>query len=112
MHMQSELQEKYKGVWSPVAPENASSSLLWAIGEAGEIIDIFKKEGYEKASRDPALRVHLMEETADVLMYLWDMLACMGIRPEEFSDIYGRKHEYNMRRTYGKGHFTEELPEA
>lgn len=23
MHMQSELQEKYKGIWAPVSPENA-----------------------------------------------------------------------------------------
>lgn len=110
MQMQNELQEKYRGIWSPVSPENAQSSLLWALGEAGEIIDIFKKEGCEKAFSDPALRVHLMEETADVMMYLWDMLACMGIKPEEFSAIYERKHLYNMKRTYGEGHFTDETP--
>ena len=107
MNMQNALQEKYKGIWSPVAPENAQNSLLWAIGEMGEIIDIFKKTGYEKAYHDPETRVHLMEETTDVMMYLWDMLACMGIKSEEFSEVYERKHNYNMKRTYGKGHFTD-----
>lgn len=107
MNMQKELQEKYKGIWSPVSPENAQSSLLWAIGEMGEIIDIFKKTGYEKACSDSETRIHLMEETTDVMMYLWDMLACMNITPEEFSRVYGRKHSYNMKRTYGSGHFTD-----
>ena len=49
-----------------------------------------------------------MEETADVLMYLWDMLYCMGITPEEFSEIYRKKHAFNMKRVYGVDKFTED----
>ncbi len=106
--MQAQLQEKYKGIWEPIAPETAQSKLLWAVGEMGEIIDIFKKDGWESAASDESIRTHLMEETADVLMYLWDMLSCMGISAEEFSRVYEKKHAFNMKRTYGKDHFTEE----
>jgi len=108
MKMQNELQEKYKGIWSPIEPKNAQNQLLWAIGEMGEIIDIFKKSGWEAALEDAGLRTHLMEETTDVMMYLWDVLACMGITAEEFSAVYEKKHAFNMKRTYGKDHFMDE----
>ncbi len=108
MDMQAELQKKYEGIWQPTVPENARDSLLWAIGEAGEIIDIFKKKGHEAVLASDTLRTHLMEETVDVMMYLWDMLACMGISGDEFSDVYSKKHAFNMKRTYGRDHFITE----
>ncbi len=107
MDMQTELQKKYEGIWQAVAPENAHKSLLWALGEVGEIIDIFKKKGHEAVLSSDTLRTHFMEETVDVMMYLWDMLACMGISSDEFSEIYAKKHDFNMKRTYGKDKFTE-----
>lgn len=37
MSMQKELQEKYKGQWMTLTPENGRSSLLWLIEELGEV---------------------------------------------------------------------------
>lgn len=108
MNMQAELQEKYRGIWQSITPDHAQDKLLWAAGEMGEIVDIFKKEGWESASKNENSLKHLCEETADVMMYLWDMLSCMGITPETFSSIYEKKHAYNMKRTFGEGHFTDE----
>ena len=45
------------------------------IGEIGEVIDIIKKHGGEKASQDAELREHLIEELADVLMYYNDVFS-------------------------------------
>lgn len=106
--MQNELHKRYEGEWIPRVPENAHYKLLWGIGEMSEIIDVFKKHGWQAAVEPGMVRDHLMEETADVLMYLWDMLYCMGITPEEFSEIYRKKHAFNMKRVYGVDRFTED----
>ena len=42
----------------------------------------------------------LMEEIADVMMYLNDVLLCYDIAPEEISRAYYKKHLYNLRRNY------------
>lgn len=39
------------------------------IGKIGEVIDIIKKNGNERAGQESELRGHLIEELADVLMY-------------------------------------------
>ncbi len=49
------------------------------IGEIGEVIDIIKMHGGEKARQDAELREHLIEELVDVLMYYNDVLLCYGI---------------------------------
>lgn len=49
--MQKELQEKYKHKWEPVTPDTGKNKLLWMIGEIGEVIDIVKKNGGQKAAR-------------------------------------------------------------
>ena len=54
--MQKALQEKYKHKWEPICPEIGQNKLLWMIGEVGEVIDIVKKNGGEKACNDPELR--------------------------------------------------------
>ena len=98
LEMQKELQEKYKHKWEPIGPATGQNKLLWMVGEVGEVIDIVKKNGGEAACTDPALRSHLVEELADVLMYFNDILLCYGITPDEFEEIYRAKHARNMTR--------------
>ena len=96
--MQKALQEKYKNLWKPIGPDRGQDQLLWMIGEIGEVIDIVKKNGGEKACQDPTLREHLIEEMADVLMYYNDILLCYGITEEELKTAYVNKYEKNMKR--------------
>lgn len=96
--MQQELQERYKDKWEPICPEAGKHKLLWMIGEIGEVIDIIKKNGDTKAVEDVALRKHLIEEMADVLMYYNDVLLCYGISEEELKEAYVTKFEKNMKR--------------
>lgn len=96
--MQQELQEKYKDKWEPICPEAGKHKLLWMIGEIGEVIDIIKKNGDTKAVEDVALRKHLIEEMADVLMYYNDVLLCYGISEEELKEAYTTKFEKNRNR--------------
>ena len=98
LDMQRALQGKYKGRWEPICPATGQNKLLWMIGEVGEVIDIIKKNGAEKALADPALREHLTEELADVLMHFNDVLLCYGISPEELKTRYAEKFEKNMKR--------------
>ena len=96
--MQRDLQEKYRDIWRPICPDRGKDQLLWMIGEIGEVIDIIKKYGGENASHEPAVRAHLVEELADVLMYYNDVLLCYGISAEELKEAYVGKFEKNMNR--------------
>ena len=96
--MQQALQAKYKDKWEPICPEIGQNKLLWMIGEIGEVIDIVKKHGGEKASSDRDLRMELVEELADVLMYYNDVLLCYGISAEELKNSYTEKFEKDMKR--------------
>lgn len=96
--MQRTLQDKYKHKWEPIGPDTGKNKLLWMIGEVGEVIDIVKKHGGEKACSDEALREHLIEEMADVLMYYNDVMLCYGISPEELKQVYEEKFKKNMKR--------------
>ena len=96
--MQQALQAKYKDKWEPICPEIGQNKLLWMIGEIGEVIDIVKKHGGEKASSDRDLRRELVEELADVLMYYNDVLLCYGISAEELKNSYTEKFEKDMTR--------------
>ena len=98
LEMQKALQEKYKNLWKPIGPDRGQDQLLWMVGEIGEVIDIVKKNGGDKASQDPELREHLIEEMADVLMYYNDILLCYGITEEELKTAYVNKYEKNMKR--------------
>ena len=96
--MQKALQEKYKDQWKPICPDRGKDQLLWMIGEIGEVIDIIKKHGGEKASQEEGLREHLIEEMADVLMDYNDVLLCYGISAGDLKQAYADKFEKNMKR--------------
>ena len=96
--MQKALQEKYKDKWEPISPETGKNKLLWMIGEIGEVIDIVKKHGGAMACADAALRKHLVEEMADVLMYYNDIMLCYGISAGELKQAYTEKFGKNMTR--------------
>ena len=96
--MQIQLHEKYKDKWDALCPETGKNQLLWMIGEIGEVIDILKKHGAQAACSDEALRAHLIEEMADVLMYYNDVLLCCGITAEELKSSYTDKFRKNMER--------------
>ena len=98
LEMQEALQEKYKDLWKPIGPERGQDQLLWMISEIGEVIDIVKKHGGQRACQDPELRKSLIEEMADVLMYYNDILLCYGISAEELKRSYIGKFEKNMKR--------------
>ena len=98
LEMQRILQEKYKDKWDPICPDQGKNKLLWMVGEIGEVIDIVKKNGGEKASQNIDLRNHLVEELADVLMYYNDVLLCFGISSEELKQTYISKFKKNMKR--------------
>ena len=98
LEMQKSLHEKYKDKWKPICPEYGKDQLLWMIGEIGEVIDIIKKHGGEEASQYQELRVHLIEELADVLMHYNDILLCYDISIEELKQSYISKFEKNMNR--------------
>ena len=98
LELQRKLQEEYKDKWSPKCPENGKNQLLWMVGEIGEVIDIVKKNGGQRAVEDTELRAHLVEEMADVLMYYSDVLLCYGITANELKRAYTKKAERNMTR--------------
>jgi NTP pyrophosphatase (non-canonical NTP hydrolase) len=98
LEMQDRLQEKYRGQWEPITSDTGKNKLLWMIGEIGEVIDIIKKNGDQNACEDRELRIHLVEEMADVLMYYNDTLRCYGITSDELKAAYIQKFEKNMKR--------------
>ena len=88
--------------WGGLHPERARNQLLWMIGEAGEVIDIFKKTKLKDIENNPELRARFVEEMVDVAMYMNEVCLCMGVTEEEFSQAYFKKHLYNMERDYKK----------
>ena len=98
LEMQRTLQDQYKHKWEPVEPKTGKNKLLWMVGEIGEVIDIVKKHGGQKASSDPELRARLVEEMADVLMYYGDTMLCFNITEEELKNAYTEKFRRNMKR--------------
>ena len=96
--MQKKLQDKYKNIWEPIGVDTGKNKLLWMIGEVGEVADIVKKNGAQKAVSDPVLRKQLVEEMADVLMYYNDVMLCYGITEDELKQAYVEKFERNMKR--------------
>lgn len=99
IQMQRELQALHPE-WGGTPPERAQDQLLWAVGEMGEVIDVFKKRGLEEILTQPDIRRHLIEEMSDVIMYLVDMMLCLDISAEEYSEVHFLKHEKNMKRNY------------
>lgn len=56
------------------------------------------KRGDKTAVENAAIRQHLVEEMADVLMYYNDILLCYGISGQELKEAYTAKFEKNMTR--------------
>ncbi len=102
--LQTQLKEKYQGVWNPLVPEHGRNSLLWMMEEVGEIISIIKKRGDAAIMEDAVVRKAFLEELADVTMYFHDMLICYGISGEEFSEAFLEKHKKNMSRDFVSEH--------
>ena len=98
LEMQRVLQDKYKHKWEPIEPKTGKNKLLWMVGEIGEVIDIVKKNGGEAACMKEDLRLRLVEELADVLMYYNDVLLCYGITAEELKNAYTEKFRRNLNR--------------
>lgn len=98
LKLQRSLQEHYKDCWEEISAETGKNKLLWMIGEVGEVIDIVKKNGGDKACNDPDLRKELVEELADVLMYYGDVMLCYNITAEELKKSYVEKYKRNLNR--------------
>ena len=96
--IQRELQEKYRDKWTPLSPETGRNTLLWMIGEAGEIADVIKQYGDTAIMENAEIRHDFVEELCDVLMYFNDLMLNYSISPQELSDAYLKKHIRNMSR--------------
>lgn len=96
--LQLELHDAYEDDWDPLGPSQATTSLLWTLGEAGEMIDILKKEGVGDVIRDPKIHTHFAEETCDLLMHLMDTLLCLKVTPEEIAECFRAKQKRNLNR--------------
>jgi len=97
------LQKELQGArpeWGGYSPERGRNQLLWLLGEAGEVIDIVKRNTPEQCAASGEIHDHLVEELADVMMYFVDVMGCYGISAEEFSKGYRMKHDRNMKRDF------------
>lgn len=98
MRLQRELHEAYGDDWDPLEPGMAVSCLLWTLGEAGEMIDIMKKEGVDAVCSDPETHRWFAEETSDLLMHLMDTLLCLNISAEDIAESFRAKQKRNLTR--------------
>ncbi len=108
MDMSYKLWEKHKDTWSPMEPNYGRNHILWMVEELGEVIAIIKKKKEDMIMNDSVVRENFVEELGDVLMYFIDVLNRFHISAEEFSSIYMKKFNKNMRRDYEK-HYNEFL---
>ena len=96
---QRALQEKYQVKWGePICPEMSIHKLLWAYGEMAEAGDIIKKNTMEAVMTDPELRRHILEELGDTMMYMFDVMLCLDMSPDDFARVYREKCERNINR--------------
>ena len=98
--MQHALYEHHKDAWTPRTPQTGRDMLLWLVEEVGEMAAIIKKQGDDAIMHDAATRAHFVEEMADVMMYLHEVMICYGIDAQEFSQAYVEKHTRNITRKY------------
>ena len=101
LKMQHDLAVEKGWIWDRT-PEGGPFSLLWSMDELGEAISIIKKKGSAGIMENPAVREHFIEEVADHLMYVFDMMECYSITAEEFESVYVKKFERNMGRSWSE----------
>jgi NTP pyrophosphatase (non-canonical NTP hydrolase) len=101
LKMQHDLAVEKGWIWDRT-PEQGPFSLLWSMDELGEAISIIKKKGSYGIMENPAVREHFVEEIADHLMYVFDMMECYSITAEEFETAYVKKFERNMGRSWSE----------
>jgi len=102
LKLSMDLWQKHKDEWAPMEPERGKNFILYMIEEIGEVIAIIKKKGEDEIMNNPAVRAHFVEELTDVMMYYMDTLNRFKVSPEEFSNAYVKKFQYNMKRDYKK----------
>lgn len=100
--LQQKLQKAFEDKWGKQKTEDAKAHLLYMIEEMGECISIIKKKGIQAILEDKNIRDRFLEEITDVQNYYIEVLNCLKITPEEFSNAYIEKHEHNMKRNYEK----------
>ena len=100
MRMQKALNSAHAHEWPALEPEHGKDALLYMVEEVGEVIAILKKKGHTAVMEDEAVRKAFLSEMADVLMYYHDILLRFGVTPEEISQAYADKHNYDMQRDY------------
>ena len=101
LKMQHDLAVEKGWIWDRT-PEGGPFSLLWSMDELGEAISIIKKKGSFAIMENPSVREHFIEEVADHLMYILDMMECYSITAEEFETVYTRKYERNLGRSWSE----------
>ena len=99
-NMQYELYEANKDKRGEKTPNQAKSHILYMIEEIGECIAIIKKKGIDAIMENPDVRSRFLEEITDVQNYYIEVLNRLNITPEEFSNAYIEKHNFNMNRNY------------
>lgn len=104
LKMSKQLWEINKENWLPMEPEYGKIFLLYMIEEMGETISIIKKKGDGEIMINPQIRERFIEEMSDILMYYCDVLNRFDISAEEFSAVYMKKYEKNIKRNYIKDH--------
>lgn len=102
--MQNALQNRMKGHWLPMHPENGHYSLLWMYEEMGELVAIIKKRGHQAIMEEDGVRSAFVEELADALMYFTDLMACYDVSADELSSAFVAKHQKNMHRDFVTEH--------
>lgn len=100
MRMQQRLFEPHKDSWLPMEPEYGKDFVLFIVEEIGEVIAILKKKGSNSIMEDATVRQAFLSEMADVLMYYHDILLRYHVTPEEISEAFLQKHDYDMTRNY------------
>jgi NTP pyrophosphatase (non-canonical NTP hydrolase) len=103
MNLSNKLYDINKDKWTPKTPESNIYWISWLVGEIGEVIDIVKKKGSDKIMNDENVRLEMLEELTDCYMYLADILNRYQYTPDEFSKVYKKKMNHNLKRNYVDG---------
>lgn len=86
--------------WFPHLDGNLSHMVIAFGGEAGEVLNAYKKwDRSEAIDIDDATRAKMADELADVLVYLFCIAGMLEVDLEE---EYDRKREFNIGR-FGAG---------